>query len=188
MCYKMYKNALCSLDSCSGPSPLRLCQGSIVTWQRVTRIKGSWRGKNTGKWRKFRGILLLLHVLGLQPINESALSTAQQVKWTVAPSSAVAKLRDSKRHARPLQELLPSLPACGSLRSDNSGVQALHVTGPHDGDRRILTMVTFGIQWSLMSEAPWQSIQISVYVESQTGNTAGFLCGLITHGIYPKWG
>lgn len=49
-------------------------------------------------------------------------------------------------------------------------------------------MVTFGIQWSLMSEAPRQSIQISVYVESQTGNTTGFLCDLITHGICPKWG
>lgn len=81
--------------------------------------------------------------------------------------------------------------APSAVSNDNSGVQALVWIGlvlPHDGDRRILTMVTFGIQWSLMSEAPWQSIQVSVYVESQTGNTTGFLCGLITHGICLKWG
>lgn len=74
VCYRVYKNALCSLDSCT------------VTWQRVARIKGSWRGKDTGKQRKFRGILLLLHVLGLQPINESALSTAQQVSGLWLPA------------------------------------------------------------------------------------------------------
>lgn len=78
-----------------------------------------------------------------------------------------------------------------SAVSDNSGVQALVRIGlvlPHDGDRRILTMVMFGIQWSPMSEAPWRSIQISVDAESQTGNTTGFLRGVITRGICLRWG
>lgn len=102
--------------------------------------------------------MLLFHVLGLQPINESALSTAQQVKWTLAPSSAVAKLRDSKRLGLSRNSPQVSQPVAPSaVSSDNSGVQSLVRIGlvlPHDGDRRILTTVTFGIQWSLMSEAP----------------------------------
>lgn len=49
-------------------------------------------------------------------------------------------------------------------------------------------MTTFIIQWPLMSEKPWQSIQISVYIESQAGSTTGTLCSLITQGRCLKWG
>lgn len=49
-------------------------------------------------------------------------------------------------------------------------------------------MMAFIIQWPLMSEKPWQSIQISVYIESQAGSTTGALCSLITQGICLKWG
>lgn len=49
-------------------------------------------------------------------------------------------------------------------------------------------MMAFIIQWPPMSEAPWQSIQISVSIERQAGNTTGILFSLITHGVCLKWG
>lgn len=49
-------------------------------------------------------------------------------------------------------------------------------------------MMAFIIQWPLMSEAPWRSIQISVYIESQAGNMTGALCSLITRGDMPEMG
>lgn len=59
--------------------------------------------------------------------------------------------------------------------------------GEEDPEAPILKMMAFIIRWPLVSDAPWRSIWISVYIESQAGDTTGILCSLITHGMFLKW-
>lgn len=164
--------------------------------QSVTRIKRSWRSKNTGQpWEKNLGVFWYSSLSWAyspymsQPYQLPNRASGPWLSAVLWPSSRVWEREGSVSLGTPPKSpspwwlhLRPAVTAVG-VRSCRTG-PAL----PHCGDRRILTMVAFGTQWPLMPEAPWQSTPISVYIESQTGNATGILCSSITHGIRLKWG
>lgn len=78
---------------------------------------------------KFGSILVLFLVLGLQPVHESALSTAQQGKWTMALGSAVAKFKSLRERrlglSRNSSKVSQPVVAPSEAGSDSSGGQVL---------------------------------------------------------------